>query len=230
MRWMYTPEDSHGTWEYTPGRRKSSSNPWLSGSMLIFRGVLTGTNSSGRKNTFSYLPWRWIISNPRGAVFLDVQLQDCCRIWPLHIYLSSIRIIGDDLKLATSAMRSYPNSPGASVEYLSSKGSWIPAKAQRKLGSKLRTLSFFLRGFCPLIFCFCDVLVDYFGDHPEIVTSHYFFWQEEKRIHKSQASFPCHVFSDVLPVWNAAEMHVFFWDLGLVCNVIPFLILLAPEA
>ena len=56
---------------------------------------------------------------------------------------SSIRIIGDDLKLATSAMRSYPNSPGASVEYLSSKGSWIPAKAQRKLGSKLRTLSFF---------------------------------------------------------------------------------------
>ena len=35
----YTPEDQHGTWEYTPGKGKSSSKPSFSGSMLIFRGV-----------------------------------------------------------------------------------------------------------------------------------------------------------------------------------------------
>ena len=35
----YTLEDQHGTWEYTPGRGKSSSKPSFSGSVLIFGGV-----------------------------------------------------------------------------------------------------------------------------------------------------------------------------------------------
>ena len=38
--YMYTLEDEHGTWEYTPGKGKSSSKQSFSGSMLIFRGCI----------------------------------------------------------------------------------------------------------------------------------------------------------------------------------------------
>ena len=37
LKMKYTPEDWHGTWEYTPGQGESSSKP--SCSMLIFGGV-----------------------------------------------------------------------------------------------------------------------------------------------------------------------------------------------
>ena len=72
----YTPEDSHGTWEYTPGRGKSSSKPSFSGSMLIFGGCknwFLKNNMSLDKVTI-----QWQVSWTNSFLNLNLEL----RLWP----------------------------------------------------------------------------------------------------------------------------------------------------
>ena len=108
-------------------------------------------------------------------------------------------------------------SSGASVEYLSSRGSWIPAKVANKTAPNC-AFEFFLRGFCPVLFCFCDFLVDL-----TLKLVSLYFCKKKTHILRMR---PSKLFMPCFRYFFLSEMQQ--KCIGLVCNVISFPILSAP--